>query len=311
MKPFDLKVGFRCNNDCVHCVVAHKRSAKDLTTHKIKEIIRKRPRQECIIFTGGEPTIREDFFELLKYTKKRGHRISLQTNGAQFAKISFAKEASKYIDGLIVAIHSFKKNIHDKIVRNPGMYKKTIEGFKNIVKFQIPHKTQTVISKFNSDHLKETLEFIQSISPGVKMHLTFPHPEGNAYCNWKKVVPQYSEIRGGLQKILKKYGNLLFTEAIPLCYLYPYQDVVDNWDEAMAKIEPYGGIDSSREGGVVTDYASLMLGDKRKGLRCKACVFNVRCAGVWKEYLEFYKDKLDLFPILQKSYSFNSLPHHA
>ena len=305
MKYFDLKVGFSCNNNCIHCVITDKKSTNDLSTEEIKSIIDTIPKGDIVGFTGGEATIRSDFLELLRYAKETGHSTALQTNGAQFSDWDFAVDVSKLLDSVLIAIHSHISTVHDSIVRVQGMYDKTIEGFKNIIKLKIPCRTQTVISKLNIEDLLETYDFIQSIKPGIQMNLTFPHPNGNAYHNADIVVPRYSEIKDVIQSILKKYGKLLSTEAIPMCYLYPYQDDVYNIDEDMrTSVRP--GLDPANKNntffnkdGFTENYSESMLADKRKAKKCLECVFNDRCVGVWKEYIEFYRNNFDCFPIVE------------
>jgi MoaA/NifB/PqqE/SkfB family radical SAM enzyme len=301
MNCFDLKVGYSCNNNCIHCVVADKRSTNDLTTQEIKKIIRSRSPEEPILFTGGEPTIRNDFIELIKYTKNRGHLVTLQTNGTQFSNFDFTKEASKYLDHALIAIHSHKKEIHDKIVQCEGMYEKTIKGLKNLVKMDIKHDTQTVISKLNIPVIKETFDFIQSISPSRRMTLTFPHAMGNAYKNWKQVVPKYSDIREYLFEALVSYGSLINIDSIPPCYLCPFHDNVINFDEVMRNDFKSGkmrqGLDVAVTKDLIDDYNFILLSEKMKAPKCKDCVFDDRCSGVWKEYFEFYGDDIDLYPV--------------
>jgi len=307
VKYFDLKVGFTCNNDCIHCVVADKKNTGDLSTQEIKRIIDNVPQDYVVGFTGGEATIRPDFLELLTYVKKAGHRASLQTNGTQFADLDFAKEASKLLDGVLIAIHSHLPKIHDEIVRKDGMYDKTIKGFKNILALKIPCLTQTVISKLNMIDLPETYDFIQACKPTIRMNLTFPHPNGNALHNAKHAVPKFSELKHTLQRILGKYAALLNTEAIPLCYLHPYQDDVFNFDNNLINGDHKPGIDPSNkdneffnEEGITENYALCTLNEKRKGPKCVECVFNERCVGVWKEYLDIHgKDFLEFSPLLE------------
>ena len=316
MAYFDLKVGFLCNNNCVHCVITDKKDTKDLTTEEIKEIISSRPPEDEIGFTGGEPTIRKDFVELVKFAKETGHSTNLQTNGTGFFDENMVKEVSKYLDHVLIAIHSCDKEIHDKIVQKNGMWEKTIEGFKNIIKYGIPHTTQTVISSLNIVSILETYDMIQEMSPGCKMNFTYPHPNGNAYKNHDIVVPRYTDIKQYIQPILKKYRHLLCIEAIPLCYLFPYQDeVYHNFDEDMATGNlNRSGIDPANteaaffnEKGITEDYFSSMLSEKRKGYKCTECVFDKRCVGVWKEYVEFHKKHFDLFPITAKQLSLTSI----
>lgn len=302
---FDLKVGFTCNNNCVHCVITDKKDTKDLTTQEIKDIIDGVPKEQTVGFTGGEATVRSDFIELLKYAKSTGHETALQTNGTQFAKWDFAEAAAPYLDDVLIAIHSHIPEIHNSIVRISGMYEKTIEGFKNIIKLKIPHSTQTVISKLNVDDLCETYDFIQSLDPGVWMSLTYPHPNGNALHNADVVCPAFSEIKDTLQKTLAKHHEHLRTEAIPMCYLYPYQDDVYNFDEHLADDDRQGMDPANKnatffdEKGITKSYTSSIVNEKRKGIRCAECVFNIRCFGVWKEYVTLHGKHFDLFPITQ------------
>ncbi len=306
MTYFDIKVGYKCNNNCIHCVVAHARDRKEMTTQQIKSIIYERKEKEYILFTGGEATIRDDFIDLIRYAKERGHNVALQTNGTRFSDLNFTKEASQYIDSILIAIHSHKREIHDEIVNATGMYDKTIKGFKNIVKLGIKHKTQTVISKLNVKYLKETYSFIQDISPGCKMNLTFPHPMGNAYINRERVVPKYSEIKKYLDRALQDYSLLLVTEAIPICYLYPYHNAVENSDKRMLKEktslknERRKGLNPLNNKDIIDDYSTLMLKEKKKGSNCVDCLLNELCVGVWKEYIEFYGDNLDLIPFVKQ-----------
>ena len=308
MSYFDLKVGFTCNNNCVHCVITDKKGTKDLTTQEIKETIDGVPKGDIVGFTGGEATIRADFLELLEYAKKTGHETALQTNGTQFSDWNFAVNVSKYLDSVLIAIHSHIPEVHNSIVRVYGMYEKTIEGFKNIIKLNILCSTQTVISKLNIDDLLETYDFIQNIKPGIEMSLTYPHPNGNAFTNADVVVPSFTEIADKLQSILQKHSKILRTEAIPMCYLYPYQDDVYNFDEHLID-DIRAGRDPANtqakffdEKGITKNYSESQLDEKRKGPRCVECVFNDRCMGVWKEYVTIHGKHFDLFPVTEAQY---------
>jgi hypothetical protein len=132
------------------------------------------------------------------------------------------------------------------------------------------------------------------------MKLTFPHQMGNAEAFANMIIPKYSDIKEQLHKCLRTYAPLLETEAIPVCYLYPYQDKCINSDTLVYKstnVSP--GFDASQihSKGFVQDYVLLTLQDKRKGADCLKCIFNIDCIGVWKEYVELFENELDLFPI--------------
>jgi hypothetical protein len=190
------------------------------------------------------------------------------------------------------------------------MFAKTRQGLQNILQYRQDCScptdigTQTVISKLNIATLPETFAFLRRLLPDSKLNLTFPHPNGNA--NSTKVVPRYSEIKPYLQQCLEQFAPYLRTEAIPACYLYPYQALVDNNADAhlLQSDSIRAGIDKSNtsanffdKDGKIKDYRQVLLSDKRKIPACQDCVFDQDCCGVWKEYLELYKDNLDLLPI--------------
>lgn len=295
---FDLKVGFACDNDCVHCVITDKAHHGNLSTERIIDIVKNevKPGEE-IVLTGGEPTIRKDFFDILSFIKENTNsKIILQTNGKMFGDVDFAKRTLEYVDIFLIAIHSCQSQVHDKITGVKGSHRKTVEGIYNIVsnsnnKHEII--SQTVLSKYNIDFLLETYDLIHKL--GIrKMNMTFPHPMGNSWTNFDEVVPQYRDIKDVIHKCFKKYGFLLSTEAIPICYIYPYLDTICYSDGNYIDSRGY---DQSSGNPVIEDYESIILKDHRKVPECKECIYDNRCIGVWKEYYEKYKDKMDLVPI--------------
>src|SRR3989338_7539531 len=75
----------RCNLHCVHCYsdsFDHPYN-DELTTEEGINLINDLAEFKCpvIIFSGGDPLLREDLFYLAKYAKFRGIRTALSTNG--------------------------------------------------------------------------------------------------------------------------------------------------------------------------------------------------------------------------------------
>lgn len=79
-----LELTNNCNAHCLHCRENSGDSLQDeLSTEEIKTVL-----DEClingtkfIILTGGEPLLRTDVFEILKYSSQIGLKTLLATNG--------------------------------------------------------------------------------------------------------------------------------------------------------------------------------------------------------------------------------------
>ncbi|NMC27715.1 MAG: radical SAM protein, partial [Syntrophomonadaceae bacterium] len=75
----------QCNMFCDHCYRdAGVRSADELTTAQAKQLIReiKQAGFQIMIFSGGEPLMRPDIFELGSFATQQGLRSVMGTNGS-------------------------------------------------------------------------------------------------------------------------------------------------------------------------------------------------------------------------------------
>ena len=294
---FDLKLGFKCNNNCIHCVVADKRNSGCLSIEEMKSFVSRVPAGAYLQITGGEPTtFRAELPELLKYSYNRGLLCTIQTNGTGFADLPFLEECAPYLENVHIAIHSSVPEIHDKIVNSKGMWELTMQGFKNLLKFpNIQVTTQTVLSKLNIDSLFDTFSMIQKLAPCTQMSMTYPHLNGNAWKNREQVAFRFSDKSEMIYKCLSTFESVLFTESIPPCHLYPFLNH-PTIEDAILSSEERVGIDFSQSL-ELHDYTVSDIKDRRKGPRCKNCIFNTKCIGVWKEYTEVFSKNLDLYPI--------------
>ena len=275
---FEIKPCFICNEKCIHCFNGEdERRVKTPTLEELYRHLDTMTTEESVCVIGGEPTMRDDLAEILKYIKAKGKQTNLHTNGLRLADEKYLEKLIPYIDIITFPIHSSDYDVFDSITRVKGSAEKSITVFKKLVQIDgIIVGTQTVINQLNYKTLLETFDMIQNISI-VRMMLTFPHPVGAAYTT--SVTPRYSEIKSYVQTVLKKYSPLVDTRDIPRCYLHPYQTevaILDSDHCTTTKNE--------------TDYQRV------KSPECKTCIFNNECIGVWREYGELYSD-LDLNPV--------------
>ncbi|MBQ7776544.1 MAG: radical SAM protein [Lachnospiraceae bacterium] len=154
---------WHCNQKCVHCYAAGQEQAeeKELSTKDWKEVLDK-----CreigipqITFTGGEPTMREDLFELIAYAKWFVSRLN--TNGVRLTReyCKGLKEAE--LDSIQITFYSQEADIHNQLVGAKN-YDKTVEGIKNALEEGLNVSINTPLCTLNKDYVK-TLAFLKDM----------------------------------------------------------------------------------------------------------------------------------------------------
>ncbi|MBU1031105.1 MAG: radical SAM protein [Nanoarchaeota archaeon] len=304
-KNVDIKVGYGCNNDCFHCVIADKR--RDLikqgkpinrTTKEVFKLIDYAENEgaDSIVLTGGEITIRKDCFEIVEYASKKNFRgINMQTNGRMFFYKEFAQRMAQYKKiSFTIALHSADAKHHDRVTGAKGSFEQTLQGIKNLKEAGVGNRVglKVVISKRNVATLPELVKIGNELRVG-SINIAFPHAMGNARLNFFDCVPKYSEIAKYVDETIKVSNELnqhIDFEAIPLCYLEGNEHVasefrlsdhtilqdMDHTDENYTKTRKYFA--------------------KKKGPQCKECKYFLICEGPWKDYVDGYGFE-DLKPV--------------
>lgn len=302
MSQFDyfIKLGYECNHNCVHCSVVcddgqvYNNTTKNrFSTQEVKNIVDTIPFMKNVCFSGGEPTIRQDILEIISYSRKN-HITNIFTNMARFSDKNFTQEAAKYLDSIQGSFHSYNEQIFDNITQRDGSYKQVVKGLENILQENVYIMIVCVINNLNIFTIYDTIKFLRNIVPNIRIHLTAPRLMDNTWFK-RDLMPKYDHIKKILPQILDDFQDIVTLGYMPFCCISPSKryelcfNLSDNniWNKIIMP-EHNGKILSMKE---------TEKGQKVKVSRCKECLMNSKCDGIYKEYVEAYKYELDIFPI--------------
>jgi radical SAM protein with 4Fe4S-binding SPASM domain len=159
----DLAVTYRCNNDCGHCYNARERDFPELTTGQWFKILDELLELGVphIVFTGGEPTLRNDLPELIHHAETNGQITGLNTNARRLADEKYLRQLIEVgLDHVQITVESCDEHIHDQMVRAKGAFKQTIRGLKNALASPLYVMTNTTMLKTNVHTIPDTLDFL-------------------------------------------------------------------------------------------------------------------------------------------------------
>jgi len=129
-----LQVTTRCQANCIHCSAArHKRQGEaELTTDEWKKVIRDAEMlgTVSVVFTGGEPLLRPDIYELIEWVDKDEAVALMFSNGVLLDQEHVDKLAKAGLWCIHVSIDSPDPRAHDEMRRVPGCFEKAVEGLK-------------------------------------------------------------------------------------------------------------------------------------------------------------------------------------
>jgi len=111
---------------------------------------------------GGEPTVRDDLFEIIDLCREHGLRVRIVTNGLKLADEAYCK---RICDAKIPVLLGFDGNcpeIYDRLRKNPGAYYKKAKALENLGKFSTRKHTIMccVARRINEQHMGELVEMV-------------------------------------------------------------------------------------------------------------------------------------------------------
>lgn len=162
----DLAITYRCNNRCLHCYAGGPRETKELTTDEWRRVMDKLLKLGIphVVFTGGEPTLRDDLSELIAYTQKIGLVSGLVTNGRRLKdEAYFNSLVDAGLDHVQITVESYDPRVHDRITGVEGSWNETILGLKNAIASPIYTITNTTLNRYNVGDILKTIDFLQNL----------------------------------------------------------------------------------------------------------------------------------------------------
>jgi MoaA/NifB/PqqE/SkfB family radical SAM enzyme len=134
IKVVQLTLTNRCQCNCRHCGVSKLRQAikGELTMDQIEVLFQDLALAGCLVVDlfGGEPTLRDDLFEIIARGKSHGFMISLETNGYVIDQPYVDRLKKSRLDQIYLSIDDYRAEVHDEIRRRPGCFDRAVRALE-------------------------------------------------------------------------------------------------------------------------------------------------------------------------------------
>ena len=177
-----------------------------------------------VILTGGEPSLSPIVAEVTAYAVAHGLHVRMITNGSQLAKPGLAL---RYRDAGLscfhVSIHTARAELEDFLTGVKGSFALAMQALAQLGEAGVTVNINTVINKYNADHLDETVIAFVERFPFIR-HFVWNNLDpsmGRAETN-RDTAPRLADFELSLARAMRwlhKHGRSFRVERVPLCYM--------------------------------------------------------------------------------------------
>lgn len=209
LAPFTIawEVTRACAFACKHCRAdaQHRPDPHELTTEEGLRLVDRLAEfgSPILIFTGGDPMMRRDLFELIAYANEKGLRCSLTPTATALPtpeRLQQARDAG--IRRIALSLDAPTAEVHDEFRQVQGSWARTMRILHNAQAAGLSVQVNTTVTRFNVDLLPDMVPFIQEVN-AVQWSVFFMVPTGRAQARWMISPEQHEQVFNWLYDLSK------------------------------------------------------------------------------------------------------------
>ncbi|HUS92517.1 MAG TPA: radical SAM protein [Phycisphaerae bacterium] len=187
MTPPPLRLLFwestvRCNLACAHCrriEVREEAARHDLTTDEFRAVLDSAATlgRPIIVFSGGEPLLRDDWEPLAAHASSLGLPTALATNGTMVDDALAGRIARAGFRRVSISLDGADAETHDAFRRVAGSFQRALAGIAALRAAGVPVQVNATIAAHNADQLDGVYDLARSTGAEA-LHLFLLVPVG-------------------------------------------------------------------------------------------------------------------------------------
>ncbi len=124
-----------------------------------------------VCFTGGEPTLRRDLVELVRYAEEQGLVTGLLTDGRRLRDRAYLDQLLLAgLDHLQITLISHRPEVHDAVIGREGAWQEMDAGLRNAEAGDVYVVAHVVVVPENADSVAQTVAYVAALGiPAVAL----------------------------------------------------------------------------------------------------------------------------------------------
>ncbi|MCC6009474.1 MAG: radical SAM protein [Fervidicoccaceae archaeon] len=214
-----------CNLRCKHC---HARGGKplpdELDTKKAMLVIRRIsevPEFRMLVFTGGEPLVRPDIYDLMSYARSLGFSVVVATNATLITQSVAKRLRDIGVEGIAASLDFIDPAQHDDYRGVRGAFHAALRGILNAAAEGMYIQINITLSKRNLGQLEELLRLSDKLGAHVVLlYQLIPVGRGAEIMNEALSRDEFMKVLEKLKKIQSEVKPVVVPVGLPEYFAY-------------------------------------------------------------------------------------------
>jgi radical SAM protein with 4Fe4S-binding SPASM domain len=214
----------KCNLKCKHCYSDSADSPRpdELSTIEARGLLDDLAKWgiRLLIFDGGEPLCRDDFFEIVRYASEKGMRTVVGTNGILIDAETADRMKSAGVQAVQISIDGANPATHDSFRGEEGAFHKAMQGVEACKKVGLPFQLGMVIRRQSLPEISDMLKLaVESEANAAEFFDLVQVPRVRREC--ADEILSKSERKNVMELLAETQTNCPIVIRLPGCPMYP------------------------------------------------------------------------------------------
>ena len=198
----------RCNLSCTHCYNTSGPASStegELTTAEAMAVIDDLAATgvPLILFTGGEPLLRQDLFDLARHAWEKGLKMAISTNGTLITEDMAGRIREAGIEYAGISLDGATAATHDRFRNRSGAFDATLAAFSSCRKVGLRCGVRVTLTRENLPELEDLIDL--SVRFGAsRFCLYWLVPAGRGSDTYDRLQLGKNEVEGALTLLYRK-----------------------------------------------------------------------------------------------------------
>lgn len=306
-RQVEIQLGHLCTNRCVFCVSAQQNTRGAASVLRAEPILDRIAEARAkghakLTLLGGEPTLQPSFMEVVRQAVEMGfEEIVVFTNGVRTARPSFVDEVLATGGRFTwrLSVQGGNREAHERTTRRRGSFARILRTLENLAAREQPITVNTCLVGTNFESVDALPGLLLPFGVS-QLHLDMMRPKdagSRGEAELRETIPRYPDMAPALERMVEGFetrspGFDVNIGNLPQCMA----PAISPWIRHDGETTETVAIDGDDSLSEPWDKYEVKARDKVKLERCRACVFDGRCSGVYETYLGLHGSS-DILPV--------------